>query len=139
MLNKFLLTVLALMLSHTTVYAWVDCDKKGGCIPDAIFTIDGIDQLKARVLVGNILGITKPQECIPIDWVGTCKIENLGGPGNYYAEVSFGVTARLDGFHCDYYGRIDNFYFGGLYQVVKKIPLRGNCYYFDDELPPAKE
>lgn len=75
MLNKFLLTALVLMLSHTTVYALVNCDKKGGCIPDAIFTIDGIDQLKALVFVGKIPDPTDPsisvaQECTPIDWVG---------------------------------------------------------------------
>jgi hypothetical protein len=143
MLNKMLLTALVLMLSHTTVYALVDCDESVDCVPDAIFTIDGIDQLKARVFVGKIPeipdpGITIPQECIPIDWVGTCKIDNLGGPGKYYAKVSFGVTAPLSRFHCNYKGYIE-FKFDGTYQVVKKIPLSGSCYYFDDEPPPAKE
>jgi hypothetical protein len=136
MLNKFLLTALVLMLSHTTVYALLGCDDSVDCVPpDVILTIDGIDQLQARVLVGNILGITKPQECTPIDWVGTCKIEKLGGPGNYYAEVSFGVTAIDDRrvpsptvrFHCDYKGYIE-FKFDGTSQVVEKIPLSGkNC------------
>ena len=77
MLNKLLLTALVLMLNYTTAYAWVDCDKKGGCVPDAIFTIDGIDQLKARVWVGKDPSPIKPQECTPIDWMGTPLVPTL--------------------------------------------------------------
>jgi hypothetical protein len=121
------------MLNYTTAYAWVDCDKKGGCIPDAIFTIDGIDQLKARVWVGKDPSPIKPQECTPIDWMGTCVIDTLSlGVGEYYAKVSFGVTAPLDWFYCYYKGYI-KFEFDGLHQVNRTIPLSVRCYWLDGE------
>jgi hypothetical protein len=139
MLNKLLLTALVLMLNYTTAYAWVDCDGETGCIPEVILTIDGIDQLKARVIVKHWpTGTT--QECTPIDWVGNCKIDTLiPGRGWYYAAVSFGVTAPLSGIHCDYSGRTPYFYFDGLHQVVKEILLSGRCEHFAETPPPAEE
>jgi hypothetical protein len=128
MLNKLLLTALVLMLNYTTAYAGVDCSNNVDCVPALLVKIDGIDQLKARVIVTLISPeIYWQKECTPIDWVGNCKIDKLPGAGSYSATVSFGVTAPLSRFHCDYFGNT-SFDFDGVHQADIVIQLRGNCY-----------
>jgi hypothetical protein len=131
MLNKMLLTTLVLMLNYTTAYAWVDSTKR---VADLIVQINAINGLQTNnvVVTHRLTGTT--QECTPIDWVGKCQIDTLSsGIGEYYAAVSFAVTAPLNGFHCDYFGRTSYFYFNGVDQQHQTINLNGRCYRLDSD------